>query len=334
MKKIWFSLFSIITVQTAFANPCHHTRGVIDIGSGSTKAKVAVVDTCLQKIVSVVMEEQTQKVAYSADLKAQKIKGLEGFSKEIEVDGLRAIRQLLALGFRREKNIEWRGFATSAFRVSKNGRALLRQWSEILRIPLQIIEQQTEGEFGFAAGIQVSRQTNLDRTLVWDIGAGSQQFSYLRNGKVEVLRLEDEASEKFKELILSQIKKITDFKRKSPNPIGTENLTISEDLACEMAAKVNLPFNPEEIIGIGGVHSRAILDAIGKREVYGKEDLDALLPTLVLKTDQELNSPYADTLVSNVIMVRGFMEKLQFNRIRVSHFGTADGALVRPDFWN
>ncbi len=333
MRKLKIILTGLMVTQLSFADDCLKKRGILDIGSGSTKAKVAVVDICLQKIVSIVMEEQTKKVSYAADLQEQKLNNQNGFSDNIQIQGEKAIRELLALGNQFAEGIDWRGFATSAFRVSNNGAEVLAKFSKSLQIPLVLLDQKMEGEFGFAAGIQVSKRKNSKRTIVWDIGGGSQQFSYFKKRKVEVIRLEGEASEAFKELLIGSVKEVNDKKLKTPNPLGIENIEKSEVLAQEIAKKVRLPFAPKEVIGIGGVHSKSIMTAIGQKEVYNAGDIASALPLLASKTDEELKDKYAESLVSNAILVRGFLTQLNLAEVRVSSFGTADGALVHPNFW-
>ncbi len=330
MKKLLsLALVGFFFTPAAFAENCLRTRGILDIGSGSTKAKVAVVDVCVQKIDHVVMEEKSEKIGYEAEFKR-----LGEFSEKIQDDGLRALRRLIQAGNASAQGpVEWRGFATSAFRTALNGGIALKKFSDALNIPLTLITQELEGRWGYLAGIQMSERGNPDRTVVWDIGGGSQQFVFRFGRKLEVIKLVDKASEGFKRAMIRDVKKITDSSVETPNRIGYGNLAAGEAIAEKWAAAIQFPFQPLEVIGIGGVHSKAIPKVTKTKTRYEIPDLDNVLPRLLSLTDQELSDPYASTLVSNVILVKGFMKRLNIKRVKISPYGVADGALVDPGFW-
>jgi len=331
MIKTWIVLLWIASsAQAAPAGKCLETRGILDIGSGATKMKVARVDTCLQKVVKILADDSI-KVAYSADLK--KSADLK-FSADIQAQGLKAIETLIAKGDR-EKPTRWFGFATSAFRVAKNGPEVLGEYSKKTKAKLQVISQDQEGVLGFIAGVQAAQapmdQAPTDQVVVWDIGGGSQQFAYRSHGKVKVVKLENLASEKFKERVMTEVKNEKGVK--TPNPIGVKNLAASLEIAKHFADGVKFPFVPKQVIGIGGVHAKSFEKTLKGKSPYTIADLAKAARKNATKTDAELKDDYADTQVTNLILVQGMMEKLKFKSITVSKFGGAEGALVNPEYW-
>jgi len=331
MKRIL--AFALIGLQTACAvtpvtpiapKICTEVRGVLDIGSGATKMKVARVDRCLQKIERILMADSI-KVAYSADLKKNDRK----FSVAIQAEGLKAIQTLLKEG-NTKKPARWIGIATSAFRVAKNGKAVLADFAKKTQVDLRIIPQDQEGALGFSAGIQAAT-VPASKVVVWDIGGGSQQFAFLKDRKVEVIKLEDRASEGFKEVLIRDVKHEKDMK--SPNPIGVKNLKAADQAARRFAENVKFPFQPEQVIGIGGVHVNSFAKTLNGRSPYTMADLQKAITKYASFTDAALKDDYADTQVSNLILVKGMMEQLKIPAVTVSKFGGAEGALVYPGFW-
>jgi hypothetical protein len=77
----------------------------------------------------------------------------------------------------------------------------------------------------------------------------------------------------------------------------------------------------------------------GKPDAFMAADVSNAIKTHSNHSDDEINAsfsapdPYVETSVSNLILVSGAMKKLGFASIRVSTFGTTEGALVYPELW-
>jgi exopolyphosphatase/guanosine-5'-triphosphate,3'-diphosphate pyrophosphatase len=328
IRTLVASVLFLVFSTPAFATDvlCGEVRGILDVGSGATKMKVALVDHCTQKIIKILADDSI-KVAYSADLKKSKD---QKFSPEIQAQGLAAIETLVKKG-NEQKPSRWFGIATSAFRTAKNGAEVLAADSKKTGIPLQVISQDQEGALGFAAGVQVAK-VPANEVVVWDIGGGSQQFAFRRNAQVQVIKLEEKASENFKEVLIHEVKK-EDSKITTPNPIGAKNLKAAVAEAKKFAITVKFPFQPKEVIGIGGVHAKSFEKTLKGKSPYTVSDLAKASRGLAVATDADLKDDYADTQVSNLILVQGMMEQLKIKSVTVSKFGGAEGALVYPDFW-
>ena len=296
--------------------------------------KVARVDQCQQKILEILADENV-KIAYSADLKEQKARtGRSLFSESIVSKGLSALHVLIQKGNEKAKVEGWSGFATSAFRNAENGKKTLNVLSAATGVNLHLISQDQEGALGYIGGSQVGTH-DPKTTIVWDIGGGSQQFSYrAEDGAIKVIKLEDLASEKFKELLIKDLKKTSEMSVNTPNPIGLENRDLGVALGVKFAETVGLPFVPSEVIGIGGVHAKSISKALRKNGSYTRNDLKNAEFEFLPKNDAEVNDAFADTFVSNLLLVDGMMEGLCLEDITISPYSSTDAALVYPSFWD
>jgi len=314
---------------------------VIDVGSSSTKIRVARVDVCVQKLEEMIFEG-SEKVSYAADLGNQKKRGADSrFSESIQIQGITAIQKLMKLAKGKTPVERWVGFATSAFRNAQNGSKVLEDYSRQSGIDFRLISQDFEAKLGFIGGIQASQRANSNETLVWDIGGGSQQFVALQSqGQIKVSKIEDAGSDRMRDGILRDIKGISDPKLTSPNPIGKESLKAAEATALELSRRVQLPISKfQEVIGVGGVLSASVTRMTGKSDLYEIGDIQAAVETYSLLSDSEINlrfstpDPYVESSVSNLILVLGMMKGLGLKRIRVSKYGTTEGALLNPELW-
>ncbi len=333
IKNVLIWALSTLLLNSVALADCITIRGVLDIGSGATKMKVAKIDQCQQKILKILAEDRI-KVAYSADLKEQKEKtGLNRFSESIISNGLIAINLLMQKGNEAAKVDAWSGFATSAFRNATNGKKTLAVLSSATGVSLHLITQDEEGTLGYMGGMLIASH-DPKTTIVWDIGGGSQQFSYRANdGSIKVVKLEDRASEKFKEIIIREIKKISNENIKTPNPIGVENIEAGVQIGRDFAENLKLPFTPSEVIGIGGVHAKSIPDATHNKESYSLQDLKVAELQWAPKDDVAINDPFADTFVSNIFLVDGMMQGLCFDQVTISPYNITDAALIYSPFW-
>lgn len=147
------------------------------------------------------------------------------------------------------------------------------------------------------------------------------------------------ASISFKNQIIEKIHRQSTGGHASPNPIGGKNLTAALEIAMTAASDV-----PDEIkksirqaettvIGIGGVHNQSVRKQVGKNATYGREDLLKTLRYKLDLTDMQIGGYYADTDVSNLIMVLGFMKKLDIEEVHLMDVNLTDGVLIDPAFW-
>lgn len=309
-------------------------RGAFDIGSGSTKVKVVEVNTCENEVLRNVYESD-EKVDYRDDLYKSKN---EQFSKEIQKEGT---EKLLALKAKAEQAgaQKFTGIATAAFRKAKNGETFASQLAKAAKFPVSVITQDREALLGAqAAKTKLKLTSNI---LVWDIGGGSQQMTSLDANAESSIYYGDLASVNFKNLVIEKIQKKNINKVFSPNPMTKAQVQTALKIA-EDSAKNSVPEdiqtllknNPDlPVVGIGGVLTKSL-----PRQLKAQAITSALLDQAIERrrklTDKQLNDPYAATEVTNLILVKGYMQALGIKSVQAMDVGLADGLWFEPGIWN
>ncbi len=324
--KLIVTLF-ILSFYSYGESTCIVTRAGIDIGSGTTKLKVAKVDFCTQNIVSIIHQSNIA-VGYKEDLKSSSTNEL---SLNIFNQGLSALNELKskAISFGADSV---NAVATSAFRTAKNGH----QWAKRLElksgVKIKIITQKEEAIIGFTGAISKSDSSG-DTSVVWDIGGGSMQLTgFTTHNDFEIYEGKL-AAVSFKNHILSEIKMNSSLS--SPNPMTNDQREIALRDA-KIIAKITVSDKMKEkiksssIIGIGGVHFNSLLKNITDKNFYTIENIDKRLEETKELSDHQIGSPYASTDISNLILVKGFMQALGIKKVMAIEVNLVEGILVNP----
>ena len=316
--------FSVTALSQSNINEkCLITKAAFDVGSGSTKLKVAKVDRCQKKILKILLEEQ-RSVPYKESLTNG-----DHFSVSIMDRGKKALTDLKKAAIKQGAEV-FEGVATSAFRKAKNGKDLVAKLNKALSLNLKIINQKEEATLGY---LGASLHAKTKSYVVWDIGGGSMQM--LSKSGSEFFGYEGQtASVSFKNRIIDMIQKKDLATTTSPNPISQRQLeramawikvTIPGQIHPTLLKKLPLG----EVLGIGSVHRYAIGGLLNKSS-WTSKDLRAHVQKLVGKSDQELGGgPYVSTKVSNVILVLGFMEALSIQKMTALKVNLTDGLLIK-----
>lgn len=315
----------IITMSLSYyslGQRCVLNRAGLDIGSGATKLKIAQVDSCKNKVLEILLDKSFA-VEYKSDLKKSKD---NAFSKSILSKGEESFKSIQNL-MKEYKVSEVKAVATSAFRTSNNSKQVV-DIAKKYGINVSIITQKEEALLGYKAARSLSGSNNY---IVWDIGGGSMQMVYKLNTK-ELIYEGHLASVPFREYILKEVQKTT---KVSPNPISIQVMAKSLKYAQKYALKdLSEGFKALyrrksiDVVGIGGVHSKAILKAMGRDKYYTKSQLKKFLEKQRQLNDQELGGKYASTSVSNLILVLGFMNALNINKVITGNINLSDGLLL------
>ncbi len=312
------------------ASACSEVRAAFDVGSATTRMQVAEVDTCAQKIVKVIANEE-RPVGYKEDL--ERSAGGE-FSQTLQNRGLAVFSELKSIAQASGAN-QFQGTATSAFRGAKNAQAYLDQVSEKTGVTIRVIAQSTEAELGFLAAMSEG-QVDPATSVVWDIGGGSMQFVARENG-VFVKSLVELGSVSFKNEVLKKLRPkapLTD----SPNPIGRSNFKTVVALAKKHALSSTTPemrelLTQRKAIGIGGVHAYSLLKRLKEERDYTDEQLETALKKRLSLSDKEIGGVYAATDVTNMALVLGYMQALKIKTVRAFNVNLTSGSLLYPEFW-
>jgi exopolyphosphatase/guanosine-5'-triphosphate,3'-diphosphate pyrophosphatase len=315
---------------------CEITRAAFDIGSGSTRLKVAKVDKCKSKVLETYLERE-EKIDFKEDLLKS---NTDSFSEEIMNSGLETLKTLKSEADKFSPK-EYITVATAAFREAKNGQKFIERINVELWINPRIISQQEEALLGFY-GSADSIGAAPENTVIWDIGGASQQIvKYNGNDRFSIYEGKL-GSIAFKDYIIKKIKRQN---TRSPNPINSYQAKLAVDYAKNTALKTVkkdikeflLTTKDAKVLGIGGVHYYSVknqIDPTGEKDTYTVGDVEKALNSKIGKTDSDIGNPkYAETDVSNLALVFGFMKALNIYEIKTAKVNMTDGLLLDDKYW-
>lgn len=315
---------------------CDIVRAAIDIGSGSTRLKVAKVDKCKNKVLEVLLERE-EKVDYKEDL----VKFHRNyFSDEIMATGLATLKTLKDEAEKFSPK-EYVAVATAAFREAKNGQKFIEKINVSLWINARIVTQSEEALLGFY-GSADSIGTTPENTIIWDIGGSSQQLVRYTGNNRFVVYEGKLGSVPFKEYIVKKVKRQHTY---SPNPINSYQAKLAVEYAERNAEKTVKKDIKEflqntkgvKVLGIGGVHYFSIknqIDPTGEKDSYTIGDVEKTLNSKLGKTDSELGNPqYVQTDVSNLALVFGYMKALNIYEVKTAKINMTDGLILNDKYW-
>jgi exopolyphosphatase/guanosine-5'-triphosphate,3'-diphosphate pyrophosphatase len=330
--KLMILFFAFVVSSALHANECEVVRAALDIGSGTTKVKVAKVDKCKQKIVEMLLEDQ-MPVAYKEDLKLSEN---NSFSKSIIDKGKEVLKTLLDRAKNHAPN-EFYGVATSAFRTAKNGKDSIKSLAKVTNFELKVITQETEAKLGFAAASTIA-DNSMDKIVVWDIGGGSMQMiSYNGNGDFSIFK-GNVASVSFKNYVLESIQKKSVDETPNPMSKGEKYLAVRDagiyaKMTVNQDIQAKLKDANTQVLGIGGVHYYAVGKLINNEEsTFTFSEVDAKLDERFAMSDEQIGGDYAATANTNLALVSGFMQSLNIPKVKYGKINLADGLLIAPEF--
>lgn len=315
---------------SAFAKNCEETRLGMDIGSGSTKILVAQVDTCQKKIVKVLLKDAVQ-ISFNEAL-AKSVN--DRLSDEIISDGETKIGKLLekARSFKPKKEA---AVATSVFRKASNGKEIIKSYSRKFKMKFEIISQHEEAMLGYlSAYSSVPESLKAGKEVVaWDIGGGSMQILYINKKKEILSYLGDLASVTYKNMVLEALELKNPEVITSPNPtapVKAQAIGLSRSYAkIHVPAEIKKVVKDALILGVGGVHGISILNQTGLKDAYTQDDLRATINRLSVKEDKDLVGEYKATDVTNLMLVLGFMEGLEINKVNIVTANLLEGLMLQ-----
>lgn len=294
--------------------------------------KVAKVDSCQKKILGILLED-SKAVGYKESLKNSTSKA---FDAQTINSGMKALEELKSIAQKFHPQ-EYRAVATSAFREASNGEEVIEKFKKILGPQVKIITQEMEAKLGYFA---VSATASKDSLVVWDIGGGSMQITTLLDHDDFLIFQGHVASVPFKDKIIAEIQKMEPLKKSSPNPIAKADCPKAVEMAKEAADEINdklkkILKGPQSfVVGIGGVHYYSIKNQLGSNEkAFNQEDLKRLYAKRCGLSDSQISGKYAQTEISNIALVLGFMQGLGINQVKPMNINMADGILVSSDLF-
>lgn len=326
--KILTSLSIILFVQNVFAINCLENRGSLDIGSGTTKGLVAEVDVCHQKIVKVLFEDRLP-LAFNEAMEKNPDQTIPSATVDEAVPKMKA----LIARMQEQKPTHIFAVATSVFRVAKNGSNVAKALSEKTGVNIEVISQDQEAELGFLSALAQKEIGNVNGVVVWDIGGGSMQMYARDNRQVKIFK-GNLASVTFKNEVLKVLKFKSPNDNASPNPLAQDRFSAIQ-LAKNHAYR-NVPewfkehAGSSRWIGVGGVLASSIQDQVEKKaNEFSQEGLAKTLEERSKLRDDQIQSDYRITDVTNLALVLGYMRALSISKVETVKASLGQGLLLK-----
>ncbi len=367
MKPNSVSVFILATATALSVNcssqpktitdPCLKRRGAIDIGSGATKAFAAVVDVCSKprRIVEKLFDEKV-KISFGEALE-QNTEG--NIPADVITDASAKIATLVeSMNARNLESIET--VATAAIRKSKNRDDVAGQISSAMNerligktklgnLQVRVLSQIEEAQVGARsalANLPASAATSENGPLVvWDIGGGSMQMTALDSNELFTSEL---ASVTFKNQVIREIQKKDPSVLKSPNPLKKDSKKATA-LARSHATKnlgtfLKLHSTKPRWVGIGGVLALSVQKQVDREVLaprpktdlmvqnvsqFTQTDLAKTLDARATRTDEEIESEYRETEITNLALVLGYMQALKIEKIETVEASLVQGLLIQ-----
>lgn len=299
-------------------------RAAVDIGSGTTKLKIAEVCTDRYEIRRVLAEER-EAVPYRARLLMHGQIQKETLNQGLAV--LTSFREIIKKYNPRQVS----AVATEVFRQVKDVEDILEGFYQELGVNVQVLTPELEGQLAWQGALSLMQEGS--QFVVWDIGGGSQQWIWPSGEELKVFST-NLASVSFRnQLMAIQGKEIGE----SPNPVSHEDSVrahkkLSEFVAIEFPSSLKDYLNKDGVIviGVGGVHQFSILGQLNRSGAYRLAEIDSILPNRFGLDDEVIGGSYADVQVSNLILVSGLMKALGVTSILVGEGGLVDSLLLNP----
>ncbi len=270
------------------------TRMVLDIGSGTTKGKIALVEPQNGKIIST-LKEATVPMAYQKCLKDSPDKAT--LSKECMSDGLASVMKIISiLGIDDLSSIKNAAIATAWARNAKN----IDEYMKILKeqgLNIHIISQQEEGEIGYKAAESHYMQCDAENRIavVWDIGGGSYQLSARDDeGRIHVIHggygstnFNEKASEFLGRKYSNPQEEMWDHKELSDIKEFAKQ-KVSDVIANDSKLKSMMNGKCVDLVAIGQFMNSGIKSFFGDHDTISTNNLSQILEQTAGKTVSEI----------------------------------------------
>lgn len=310
-------------------------RAAFDVGSAVIKCTIADVDIPTGRIVKII-DSLSEKNDFAEDLARSYDNNL---SKEIMAQGIAILKRFKTAAEAHQAR-EFSAVGGKLFHEAGNGRAYFVTIEKETGIPSRVISEQQAAMLSYHAVRQELNDTARD-LLVWDIGGGSMQMTMRRQDGGLLFYLDHVASVSFKNLVIQNILKKDIATTSSPNPLCVGEVELALQLIRSHAAMAVPPLITARlqhsnlyVAGIGGVHYYSIPEVMGSRkDAFTREDVARTLKEWTGKKDEDFNSEFADTRLTNLILVLGYMEALGIKEVHPLKINQADGLFAAREFW-
>ncbi len=311
---------------------CIIRRAAYDIGSATTKVKVAVIDRCKGKIVEVLFAGNAP-LFFRDD-----VSGPVPHFKPATMDTCLLVLKNFVDKVASYRPAESAAVATSAFRLAKNGPAMVARVERELGIPVTIITQLQEARIGFVGAV-LSSGTDPRQAIVWDVGGRSMQITSLQADGHMTIYQGQFASGQMRDYVIRNVKGMPATVH-TPNPLSWAEVGAASAYAQSYAVekvpaelREKLADDDAVVVGIGALKYYGDKSAKVRGAVVTPTGLRSEIDRLVGKSDGEIGGSYASTAVSDRILLAGFMEGLDIDAVQLVDVDLTDGLFFEPAYW-
>lgn len=329
MKFISIVIYILLSSQLSFAknqSTCNEIYGSLDFGSGAMKALVIEVDICNKKILKTLLEENIPTDFNDALEKSTDHTIPDDIVKKLIPTFNDTIKKMRSLN---TKSIYAVG--TSVFRTAKNGEAVLKDLSQKIGVDIELISQDREAELGYWSALADKGLQPNEKVIVWDIGGGSMQMFTKLDKETHIFK-GDLASVTFKNKVISDLQKKDIKTTVSPNPLYKYRKQATE--LSKLHAKNNVPeffkkhSQKYRWIGVGGLLSISIQDQVNPgKKTFLRNSLEKTLNSRSRLTDDQIDSKFKTTDISNLALVLGYMNQLKVKEIETARVSLGQGLI-------
>ncbi len=280
-------------------------RCAFDIGSGSTKLKIAEFNESDQKIAVLVGNKNSTyqaAVPYAASFNKKSGK----FSSQTLDQGVKTLKRMIAnakqqlKSMKKSTDLQCVAVATAIFRTAleKNPKATKNFFKRIetaTAIKTSVITQKEEALLGYYGARYSLAEKSIppENILMWDVGASSMQIAGRDlSGKANIHYGSEQASEPTFQLAMSA----KGLKSNTPNPIGKGAYAVMKKSLALSAAKVGRAIRGKiaqketVVVGIGPLHKYSILGQVSPKDknTYSIKQVRAAIVDRLNLSDQEV----------------------------------------------
>ncbi len=311
------------------ANNCESRKAIFELGTNRIKMTTAEVDLCTKKILKVLSTE-SEPISFDVlhDLQQERQKLLTRQSMD---SGLEVLKKLSdkasSQGISQENRV---AIATGIFRKANNSQSFFDKIEAETKLKIKILSSLEEV---LAAVEGIKKYQQATEFMVWDIGGESMQIGVIAPTTKPIYAVGLDGSQTIRKKFLPKFKTLA------------EGLILEKDLPrLEKAILANYAgskfdeiknSNPKIIYGIGGVHTRSILEKLQKLQLIPKEqktfeitDVEKLLKIYLGQSKSEIQGPYAESQTLNLLLVHTLMKKMNIQKITASVVKPADIWLI------
>lgn len=315
---------------------CITRRAAFDIGSATTKVKVAEIDKCRSLELTVLYAEEAP-VFYRDDVQPR-----DGAHPHLRAETMTQGLEVLGR-FKTEaedhRPESYAGVATSAFRLADNGADFAADIRTRLGIAVRVIDQSEEAYLGFMGAVRRAG-VEPEHAVVWDVGGRSMQMTTLGGDGHVVVYQGKFASGQMRDHLVRVVQK-KGVEVLSPNPLSVADIEAGLAFAEGLAARdvpepvrTKLRDPDTVVVGIGALKYYGTRPANQAGASCNAENLAAKIAAMAGKTDEEIGGDYAATQISDRVLFIGFMKALGVRRVAIVDVDLTDGLLFEGQYWD